>query len=189
VTGRSRGRYRPPAGSDREDLPPEETLHELSEGNDSDPPLLFDPDFAAWAAIVIAVVAGIVLAPVAYRLYDTDAADPVDRMAISTSLALLIVGVLVLLSGVYLALLEVRGRLRLRPRGEREAGNSSIRGALRQSRSLVIVVLLAGCVPLIAAAWVAQSGVDSQSGPSATQSARTRTPSPVPSGTTTTPTP
>jgi hypothetical protein len=135
------------------------------------------------------VFAIIILAPLAYRLYDTDAPDAVDRMAILTSLALLIVGVSVLLLGVYAALLEIRGRLGPRTErratptaGEETTRDVSIIRAIAKFRLLIVVLLVVGCVPLVAAAWVAQSAVDGQSEAVATPTPRaaTRTPSPAP---------
>lgn len=173
-----------------------------------EPPLIFDPWFASGAAIVIGLLAILLLAPLVYRLYNTDSRDAVDRMAIITSLGLLSIGAVVLLLGVYGALLEVRGRMRTRKEQEALAkvqagvgvgaeetfsGIALIIDAIGKLRGAALI-LVVGCVPLVAAAWVAQSGVDNGPDSTATPTARpaTRTPSPVPttpSTGTTTPTP
>ena len=197
MTRRSGGRYRVTAPRDREDSSADETLGEARPPADGS--LIFDPAFAAGAAIVLAVFACILLAPLAYRLYDTDAPDPLDRIAVLTTLALLIVGVFVLLLGLYAALLEVRGRLgpsakrpgATRTAGDRDsAGAESLMGAIGTSPLLVVLLLVVACVPLLAGAWVAQSRVDGESAAVATATPRsaTRTPSPG-SSATTTPTP
>jgi len=185
VTRRSGGRYGSPG---RENPSAEEAPADPR----PDSPHVFDPVFAAGAAIVVAVFALILLAPLAYRLYNTDAPDPGDRLATLISLALLIVGVFVLLLAVYAALLEIRARLgplaqslaATSPAGQQEGADElPLARALGKSRFLVLLLLLIACVPLLAAAWVAQSRADGESGAVATATPRaaTRTPSPGPS--------
>src|SRR5439155_4966653 len=184
----SGGRYTAPG---RADLGAEEAPEDPQP---PDAPVAFDPAFAAGAAAVVALFACILLAPLAYRLYDTDAPSAADRLATLTGLALLIVGVFLLLLGVYAALLEVRARLgppakrpaTARAAGEPEtAGQPPLTGAIGKSRGLVVLLLLVACVPLLAAAWVAQSRADGESAAVTTATPRTatRTPSPGPAAT------
>jgi hypothetical protein len=188
VTRRSSGRRRLTGPPDVEDQGADDSRRP------PDAPLIFDPGFAAGGAIVLGVLACILLAPLAYRLYNTDSPNPLDRAAILTSLALLILGVLMLLLGAYAALLEVRSRLgpavkrqaATRTARDQASGDVSLIGAIGNLKSLVLVLLLVGCVPLVAAAWVAQSRVDGESAAVATATPRsaTRTPSPGSSATT-----
>ena len=190
MTPGSGGRYTAPG---RADLSAEEAPDEARQPPDA--PVAFDPAFAAGAAIVVAVFACILLAPLAYRLYDTDAPSAADRLATLTGLALLIVGVFLLLLGVYATLLAVRARLgpaakrpaAARTAGEPEtAGQPPLTGAIGKSRGLVVLLLLVACVPLLAAAWVAQSRADGESSAAvatATPRTATRTPSPGPAAT------
>src|SRR5439155_7882876 len=185
----SGGRYTAPG---RADLSAEEAPEDPQP---PDAPVAFDPAFAAGAAIAVAVFACILLAPLAYRLYDTDAPNAADRLATLTGLALLIVGVFVLLLGVYAALLEVRARLgptAKRPAAARTAGAQEtagpppLAGVIGRSRALIVLLLLVACVPLLAAAWVAQSRADGESSAAvatATPRTATRTPSPGPATT------
>src|SRR5439155_8310953 len=139
----SGGRYTAPG---RADLSAEEAPEDPQP---PDAPVAFDPAFAAGAAIVVAVFALILLAPLAYRLYDTDAPNAADRLATLTGLALLIVGVSLLLLGVYAALLEVRARLgppaqrpaAARAAGEPEtAGQPPLTGVIGRSRALIVLL-------------------------------------------------
>ncbi len=167
----------------------------------------FHPWFAAGSALLILVFTALLLAPLAYRLYDTDAPDAVDRLATLTSLGLLSIGAVVLMLGVYVVLLEIRGHMwtqngregldevaQATGEVEVEANETRERPPVASSmgnvRGLVVLLLVIGCVPLVAAAWVAQSGVENEPGAAATPTARaaTRTPSPAPS-VITTPTP
>ena len=189
MTRRSGDKYTAP---ERADLSAEEAPEDARQPPDA--PVAFDPAFAAGAAIAVAVFACILLAPLAYRLYDTDAPSAADRLATLTGLALLIVGVSLLLLSVYAALLEVRARLgppAKRPAAARTAGEPltagppPLAGVIGRSRALIVLLLLVACVPLLAAAWVAQSRADGESAAVATATPRTatRTPSPGPAAT------
>ena len=184
MTGQSRDR-----DSGHEASRGDATLEDAGQPPDFGPPVAFDPNLATGGGIAIGVFALIVLAPLVYRLYDTDAADPVDRIAVLTSLALLIVGVAVLLLGVYLVFLEIAGRLgpsderKIAPRRDETQEPPRepwVLGAIARLRPLAVVLLLVALVPLAGAAWVAESGADRESGAAATPTARpasTRTPS------------
>jgi hypothetical protein len=215
ASSQTRGRYRVTARPKRaggESLNAEHALQVEGQSPPATPPpppnsgpLVYDPWFAGVAAIAILIFAVLLLAPLAYRLYDTDAADAVDRMATLTSLGLLSIGAVALLLGVYGGLLEVRGRLRTRkdredlrevpPAITAEGAEGALKGlalvidAIGKLRGVALILVI-GCVPLVAAAWVAQSGVGNEPGAAATPTARaaTRTPSPPPSATAT-PTP
>ena len=210
---RTQGKYRVTATPKRaggESLNAEHALKVEGPSQPTTPPPApnsgeFHPRFAAGSALLILVFAVLLLAPLVYRLYDTDAPDAVDRLATLTSLGLLSIGVVVLMLGVYVVLLEIRGHLwtqdgregldgAAQATGEVEANETRERAPAANSignvRGLIVLLLVIGCVPLVAAAWVAQSGVENEPGAAATPTARaaTRTPSPAPSGITT-PTP
>lgn len=214
ASSRTRGRYEATARPKRaggESLTAEHSLHVEGQSPPTTPPppnsgpLVFHPWFAAGSAMLILIFAALLLAPLAYRLYDTDAPDAMDRLATLTSLGLLSIGAVVLMLGVYVVLLELRGHLWTQngregldegaqapwaAEGDETRERPPVARSIGNVRGLVVLLLVIGCVPLVAAAWVAQSGVENEPGAAATPTARaaTRTPSPAPSAITT-PTP
>jgi len=160
--------------------------HELLVGDPStaEAPLEFAPLFAFLTALGVGALAVLFILPLMRELYSGDHLESdLAEVARLTTLTLLAIGGGVIFVGAYGGLLEVRGRMRIKeklptpptpPRGADEGlatatsvvsevikGGAAIVDSVGKLRGASLV-LIVGCIPLLAAAWVAQSGVSGE---------------------------
>jgi len=157
--------------------------HELLVGDPStaEAPLEFAPLFAFLTALGVGALAVLFILPLMRELYSgAHLESDLAEVARLTTLTLLAIGGGVIFVGAYGGLLEVRGRMRIKekpptpptpPRAAEEglaAATSVVSEVIKGGAAIVdsvgklrgaSLVLIVGCIPLLAAAWVAQSGV------------------------------
>jgi hypothetical protein len=147
--------------------------------------LVFKPWFAVAAGLLVvaALVAfALPLHKVLYKLVDRVTKDEQDLSKVIgglIGLSLVLIGAIVIVGGLYGGLLEVRGRLRTKDDLEidKAAAGAGLatKGAVIDPKGFAVLVdaigklrgaaliLVIGCVPLIAAAWIGHAAVDTPS--------------------------
>jgi len=162
--------------------------------------LVFSPRFAAVAAAVLFLVGFVALWSPARAIgrftWGTSATSAAARVADVGSvigLGLLVIGGVALLGGIWMAVVEFRGRMRTskslpvppgRARGGVLEAAPGIIDALSKLKGPTAVLVIA-CIPLLAAAWIARGAVEAPSTTTTTTSVAVTTTLPT-FGTTTT---
>jgi hypothetical protein len=148
----------------------------VSDASRTESPTEFDPFFAGIGLIVCVVGGFLVVTPIWRAIRDvhpqgTIAVQGPDVGAV-VAFGLLLIGIVIIVSGLFLAAIEARGRMSRKAGSVRTSAApatgdwAAVIDALGKLRGSALVLVI-GCIPLLAAAWIGKTSVEQTQVPNA----------------------
>jgi hypothetical protein len=136
-------------------------------------PIEFDPRFALLGLLVCAIGGVVAVMPIWQAIYilgGEDGTFPNSDVGALVAFGLLLIGILIVMGGLFLAALEARGRMRRTAEPNRGAAPpttgdwAGIVDAIGKLRGSALVLVI-GCIPLLAAAWIGKTAIEQPQAP------------------------